>query len=89
VKPLASGPQATHAGNPSRHPPDLDDDRLSGVDSPGQVMAAAVAALLGPEEASPADVRAAAQECLRLLNDAREAVLASMATTKDEATMKS
>ena len=53
------------------------------VDSPEQVMAAAVTALLGPEEASPADVRAAAQEGVRLLTDSREAVLASIATTKE------
>lgn len=51
------------------------------VDDPDKVMAAAVTALLGPEEPGPeepgpAEVRAAAEEGLRLLRERRDAVLA-------------
>lgn len=49
------------------------------VDEPDRVMAAAVTALLGSEEASPADVRATADEGLRLMREQREIVLASIA----------
>jgi AcrR family transcriptional regulator len=51
------------------------------VESPEKVMAAAVTALLGPEEAGPADVRAAAEEGLRLLRQRREIVLATITTS--------
>lgn len=50
------------------------------VDDPGKVMAAAVTALLGPEEAEPADVHATAQEGLRVLQEKRETVLSTIAT---------
>jgi AcrR family transcriptional regulator len=53
------------------------------VDAPEKVMAAAVSALLGPEEAGPADVRAAAEKGLRLLHGKREAVLATITTSQD------
>ncbi|MFD1543561.1 TetR/AcrR family transcriptional regulator [Nonomuraea guangzhouensis] len=46
------------------------------VEAPEAVMAAAVTALLGPEQASPDEVRAAATEGLRLLRERRQAVLA-------------
>jgi AcrR family transcriptional regulator len=49
------------------------------VAEPDKVIAAAVTALLGPEQASPADLRAAADEGLRLLREQREIVLASIA----------
>jgi AcrR family transcriptional regulator len=49
------------------------------VAAPDKVVAAAVTALLGPERASPADIRAAADEGLRLLHEQREIVLASIA----------
>jgi AcrR family transcriptional regulator len=50
------------------------------VEDPGKVMAAAVTALLGPEAAEPPDIRAAAEEGLRLLREKRETVLATIAT---------
>jgi AcrR family transcriptional regulator len=50
------------------------------VDDPDRVMAAAVTALLGPEQASPAEIRAAADEGLRLLRERRDAVLTLIAT---------
>ncbi|MFD1545089.1 TetR/AcrR family transcriptional regulator [Nonomuraea guangzhouensis] len=46
------------------------------VDAPNQVLAAAVTALLGPDQAGPDEVRAAAGEGLRLLGERRKAVLA-------------
>lgn len=46
------------------------------VDDPDKVMAAAVTALLGPDEAGPAEVRATAKEGMRLLGERRKAVLA-------------
>jgi AcrR family transcriptional regulator len=49
------------------------------VTTPDKVIAAAVTTLLGPEQASPADIRAAADEGLRLLREQREIVLASIA----------
>ena len=55
------------------------------VENPEKVMAAAVTALLGPEEADPADVRAAAAEGLRLLQEKREAVLATITTSQPRA----
>lgn len=45
-------------------------------------MAAAVTALLGPEEAGPADVCAAAEEGLRQLREKREIVLATITTSQ-------
>jgi len=48
------------------------------VTDPEEVIAAAVTTLLGPEQASPADIRAAADEGLRLLQEQREIVLASI-----------
>ncbi|HEY3503415.1 MAG TPA: hypothetical protein VGN37_11615 [Actinocatenispora sp.] len=51
------------------------------LDGPERVMAAAVIALLGPEQADHTQVRAAAAEGLRLLHHARETVLASIDTT--------
>lgn len=45
------------------------------VDEPDKVIAAAVTALLGPEEASADDVRATAREGLRLLHEKRQLVL--------------
>ncbi|WP_306922409.1 TetR/AcrR family transcriptional regulator [Streptomyces luteogriseus] len=59
---------------------------LSGitVDAPDRVMAAAVTALLGPEEGGPADVRATAEEGARLLHEKRQAVL-SLITPQPEA----
>ena len=48
------------------------------VSSPAKVMAAAVTALLGPERASPADVRATARQGIQLLRQRRKAVLALM-----------
>ncbi|RSM38398.1 TetR/AcrR family transcriptional regulator [Amycolatopsis balhimycina DSM 5908] len=53
------------------------------VDAPDKVMATAVTALLGPEEAEPADVQAAAAEGLQVLRRRREAVLALIATTEE------
>ncbi|MFI1496923.1 TetR/AcrR family transcriptional regulator [Streptomyces platensis] len=53
------------------------------VDAPENVIAASVTALLGPEEAGPADVRATADEGLRLLRQRRELVLASIATNQE------
>jgi AcrR family transcriptional regulator len=55
------------------------------VENPEKVMAAAVTALLGPEEADPSDVRAAAQEGLRLLQEKRETVLATITTSQPRA----
>ncbi|AZS74700.1 hypothetical protein DDE74_30515 [Streptomyces lydicus] len=52
--------------------------RSTTIDEPAKVMAAAVTTLLGPEEASPADVRAVADEALQLLRAQRESVLASL-----------
>jgi AcrR family transcriptional regulator len=46
------------------------------VDAPEKVMAAAVTALLGPEEAGPAELHATAEEGLRLLRARRNALLA-------------
>jgi hypothetical protein len=48
------------------------------VEDPEKVMAAAVTTLLGPEQADPADVRATAEEGLRLLQQRRETVLATI-----------
>ena len=48
------------------------------VASPYDVMAAAVTALLGPDEASHADVLATADAGLRLLDETRQAVLTSI-----------
>lgn len=48
-----------------------------------KVMAAAVTALLGPDQAGPADVNAAAEEGVRFLRGRRAAVLA-LVTTKQE-----
>lgn len=45
------------------------------VSDPGKVIVAAVTALLCPEVAGPAEVRAAAGEGIRLLRERREAVL--------------
>jgi AcrR family transcriptional regulator len=56
------------------------------VEDPEKVMAAAVTALLGPEEAGPADVRATAEEGLQLLRERREAVLALITPADDVAT---
>jgi AcrR family transcriptional regulator len=53
------------------------------VDDPDKVVAAAVTALLGPEKARLADVRAAAGEGLRLLREGRETVLAMIPTKQD------
>ncbi|HEX6356446.1 helix-turn-helix domain-containing protein [Actinophytocola sp.] len=53
------------------------------VDDPDKVIAAAVTALLGPEKARQAEVRAATDEGLRLLREGRETVLA-LITTKHE-----
>ncbi|MBK3580727.1 helix-turn-helix transcriptional regulator [Streptomyces sp. MBT65] len=50
------------------------------VDDPDKVMAAAVTALLDPEEAGPADVCAVAEEGLRLLRERRDAMLALITT---------
>jgi AcrR family transcriptional regulator len=52
------------------------------VAAPDKVVAATVTALLGPEQASPADIRAAADEGLRLLHEQRAIVLASIAKTE-------
>ncbi|MFJ3951857.1 TetR/AcrR family transcriptional regulator [Streptomyces libani] len=52
--------------------------RSATVDEPEKVIAAAVTTLLGPEEASPADIRAVADEALQLLRAQRESVLASL-----------
>jgi AcrR family transcriptional regulator len=46
------------------------------VDAPDNVMAAAVTALLGPENASPAELRATAGEGLQLLRERRNTALA-------------
>jgi AcrR family transcriptional regulator len=53
------------------------------VAAPDKVIGAAVTTLLGPEKASPADVRAAADEGLRLLHEQREIVLASIAKVEE------
>jgi AcrR family transcriptional regulator len=50
------------------------------VEAPEKVVAAAVTALLGPEEADPVDVSAAAEEGLRLLQEKRETVLGTLTT---------
>jgi AcrR family transcriptional regulator len=55
------------------------------VENPEKVMAAAVSALLGPEEADPSDVRAAAEAGLRLLQEKRETVLATITTSQPRA----
>lgn len=52
------------------------------VDTPDKVMAAAVTALLGPEEASPAEVHATAGEGLRLLDEGRKTLLALITTNQ-------
>ncbi|GAA3112267.1 AcrR family transcriptional regulator [Kribbella aluminosa] len=46
------------------------------VDEPDKVMAAAVTALLGPDQADPAQLRATANEGLTLLAERRQSVLA-------------
>jgi hypothetical protein len=48
------------------------------VADPDKVIGTAVSTLLGPEQASPADIRAAAEEGLRLLHEQRALVLASI-----------
>jgi hypothetical protein len=48
------------------------------VAEPDKVIGAAVTTLLGPEQASPADIRAVAEEGLRLLHEQRALVLASI-----------
>ncbi|MFF9782122.1 TetR/AcrR family transcriptional regulator [Streptomyces nigrescens] len=53
------------------------------VDAPDKVIAASVTALLGPGEATPDDVRATADEGLRLLREKRELVLASLTGDHD------
>jgi AcrR family transcriptional regulator len=53
------------------------------VDAPDRVMAAAATALLGVDHAGPAEVRATAEEGMRLLRERRAAVLA-LITTKQE-----
>ncbi|MHB6910363.1 TetR/AcrR family transcriptional regulator [Streptomyces sp. DB-54] len=53
------------------------------VDAPDKVIAASVTALLGPEEAGPADIRATADEGLRLLREKRDLVFASIATKQE------
>lgn len=53
------------------------------VDDPGQVFAAAVTALLGPETAGPEDIRATAEAAMVELNARRELVLASIAKRDD------
>ncbi|MEV6610617.1 helix-turn-helix domain-containing protein [Kutzneria sp. NPDC051319] len=53
------------------------------VDDPGQVFAAAVTALLGPETAGPEDIRATAEAAMVALNARRELVLASIAKRDD------
>lgn len=53
------------------------------VDEPDQVMAAAVTALLGPEEAAPAEIRGTAEDGLRLLRELREALLAQITTNQE------
>ncbi len=55
------------------------------VDTPDKVMAAAVTALLGPEKAGQAEVRAAAREGLQMLRERRNALLA-LITTNHETT---
>ncbi|SEF04350.1 DNA-binding transcriptional regulator, AcrR family [Streptomyces sp. 3213] len=57
------------------------------VDDPDQVMAAAVTALLGPEEASPTQVRAAAAEGRQLLRERRETLL-TLITTNHKANQR-
>ncbi|TWF82268.1 TetR family transcriptional regulator [Pseudonocardia hierapolitana] len=52
------------------------------VDASDKVMAAAVTALLGPEHADPADIRAAAREGIGLLREKRQMVLATLATSE-------
>jgi AcrR family transcriptional regulator len=52
--------------------------RSVSVEDPQKVMAAAVTALLGPEEAGPVDVGATAEEGVRLLQEKRETVLATI-----------
>jgi AcrR family transcriptional regulator len=53
------------------------------VDAPDKVMAAAVTALLGAEEASSAEIRATAEEGLRVLRDRRKALLALITTNHE------
>ena len=57
------------------------------VDAPDNVMAAAVTALLGPEKAGQAEVRAAASHGMQMLRDRRNALLAlitgNQETTQD------
>ncbi|GAA4581411.1 TetR/AcrR family transcriptional regulator [Micromonospora coerulea] len=57
------------------------------VDAPDKVMAAAVTALLGPEEARPTEVRATANEGLRLMREGRKTLL-SLITTNQETKRK-
>jgi hypothetical protein len=45
------------------------------TDNPTQVLAAAITALLGPEQASAAHIKAAGTDAIRLLTDQRTAVL--------------
>jgi AcrR family transcriptional regulator len=52
------------------------------VDAPDRVIAASVTALLGPDQASPEDVRAAAEDGLRMMAEKRELVLASIAKSE-------
>ncbi|BCK72227.1 TetR/AcrR family transcriptional regulator [Streptomyces platensis] len=53
------------------------------VDEPDKVIAAAVTALLGPEQASPDDIHATADEGLRELRRRRELLLASITTHEE------
>ncbi|QFR01679.1 helix-turn-helix transcriptional regulator [Streptomyces phaeolivaceus] len=55
------------------------------VDDPDKVMAAAVTALLGPEEAGPSEIRATAEEGLQALRERRETVLCLITTTDPQA----
>lgn len=54
------------------------------AEDPQRVQAAAVTALLGPERASAAQVRATAEEGLRMLREKRAIVLATLATTPQD-----
>jgi AcrR family transcriptional regulator len=53
------------------------------VEHPDKVMAAAVTALLGPEQASAADIRATADEGLRLARGKRETMRALIAASRE------
>jgi hypothetical protein len=55
---------------------------LHGVpfDTLDSIMAAVVTALLGPENAGPTDIRAAARQGLQMLHERRDAVLALITT---------